>query len=371
MDFGFSDTQEHIKETAREFLAERYPPGKVRELAEARAYDDAIWQEVAELGWPGIAISEEHGGQGLGMVELVILCEQLGYACAPTPLLSNAAGGLAIAAAGSDAQRESTLPAVAQGSALATVGLASPGGSGRSASTEDSRGAGSLGQSLPGNGDTVLADFALVPDAAAASVIVLLGDGGGLIVDAGAASVEPVETIDPTRQYARVAADGGEELSGDLSAARDQVAVVLAAELTGVAQRAMEMAIAYSKEREQFGRAIGSYQAVSHRCAQMLYDVEEARSLTYYAAWTADAEPESLPLAASMAKARASDAAWAVTGASLQVHGGIGFTWEHDLHYLLKRARVGSQLYGTAAEHRDRVATLAGLSVEPGVPVGS
>ena len=117
-----------------------------------------------------------------------------------------------------------------------------------------------------------------------------------------------------------------------------------------------------AKERHQFDRPIGAYQAVSHTCAQMLYDVEEARSLTYYAAWAADAEPESLPLAASMAKARAGDAAWSVTKASIQVHGGIGFTWEHDLHFLLKRARAGAELFGTAGQHRDRVAELAGMA---------
>ena len=121
--------------------------------------------------------------------------------------------------------------------------------------------------------------------------------------------------------------------------------VALSAEMVGVAQRAMDMAVEYAKEREQFGRPIGSYQAVSHQCARMLYDTEEARSLTYYAAWTADAEPESLALAASMAKARASDAAWHVTASALQVHGGIGFTWEHDLQFWLKRAKVDGELF--------------------------
>ena len=138
--------------------------------------------------------------------------------------------------------------------------------------------------------------------------------------------------------------------------------IALAAELTGIAQRAMEMAVSYAKERQQFDRPIGAYQAVSHRCAEMLYDTEEARSLTYYAAWTADAEPESLPLAASMAKARASEAGWRVSAAALQVHGGIGFTWEHDLHFLLKRAKVGAELLGDPRMHRERVASLVGLA---------
>jgi alkylation response protein AidB-like acyl-CoA dehydrogenase len=141
--------------------------------------------------------------------------------------------------------------------------------------------------------------------------------------------------------------------------------VALAAELVGVAQRALEMAVDYARERKQFGRPIGSYQAVSHRCAEMLLEVETARSCTYYAAWAADAEPETLPLAAAMAKAYASDAGWRVTAAALQVLGGIGFTWEHDLHFLLKRARVDGALYGSAREHRERVAELSGLSRAP------
>jgi alkylation response protein AidB-like acyl-CoA dehydrogenase len=334
MDFGFNDEQEEIKRTAHEFLSARFPPEKVRELAEARAYDDALWREICELGWPGIAIDEAHGGQGLGMVELVILCEELGYACAPVPYLSNAAAGLAIEVAGSDEQREGWLPGIASGEAR-----------GAAAFTAD--------------------EEALVPDAEGAAVLVLPEGDGARLVQASDAQVEPLELIDSTRSYARVGADGGEVLPGDVAAAICRVFVAVAAELTGVAQRAIEMAVEYAKEREQFGRPIGSYQAVSHRCAQMLFDTEEARSLTYYAAWTADAEPESLPLAAAMAKARASDAAWSVTASALQVLGGIGFTWEHDLHFLLKRARTTGQLMGPARQQRESVADLVGLAAEP------
>ena len=155
---------------------------------------------------------------------------------------------------------------------------------------------------------------------------------------------------------------GGEPLPGDAAAALDRIATALAAELTGVAQRAMEMAVEYARDRKQFGRPIGAYQAVSHRCAQMLLETEGARSASYYAAWAADAEPETLPLAASMAKAYASDAGWRVTASSLQVHGGIGFTWEHDLHFFLKRAKADGILFGSAREHRERVAELSGLA---------
>ncbi|HSF02285.1 MAG TPA: acyl-CoA dehydrogenase family protein [Solirubrobacterales bacterium] len=330
MDFGFNDEQQAIKETARELLAKRSPFEKVREAAESRAYDDALWDEIRGLGWPGIAISQEHGGQGLGTVELAILCEELGYACAPTPFLSNASAGLLIEHAGSDEQRQRWLPGIASG---------------------EGRGAAAF---EPRSND-------LVPDAVGAAVLVLNDGDGAALVEAADAEIEPVELVDATRVYARVQDSGGDPLPGDIEAAADRSLVALAAELTGIAQRAMEMAIDYAKERQQFDRPIGAYQAVSHRCAGMLYEVEEARSLTYYAAWCADDEPGSLPLASSMAKARASDAAWRVTNDALQVLGGIGFTWEHDLHFLLKRAKVDAELLGDPRMHRERVATLAGL----------
>jgi len=331
MDFGFNDEQGAIKETAREMLAKRSPLSKVREAAEARTYDDALWKEICELGWPGIAIAEEHGGQGLGMVELVILCEELGYACAASPFLSNALTGLVIDAAGSDEQRDRWLPGIASGEARGSM-----------ATTGD--------------------DPALVPDADGAAVIMLDPMSSPQLVEASDATIEPVELIDATRAYARVTAPAGDALEGDAPAGFQRGAVALAAELVGVAQRALDLAVDYAKERQQFGRPIGAYQAVSHRCAGMLYDTEEARSLTYYAAWCAGAEPESLPLASHMAKARASEAAWSVTNNALQVLGGIGFTWEHDLHFLLKRAKVGSELLGDARMHRERVAALAGLA---------
>jgi alkylation response protein AidB-like acyl-CoA dehydrogenase len=331
MDFGFTDEQNAIKETAREMLAKRSPLSAVREAAESRTYPDALWSEIRDLGWPGIAIDEEHGGQGLGLVELVILAEELGYACAPTPFLSNAIAGLVIDSAASDAQRDRWLPGIASG---------------------EGRG------SIAGTGDQP----GLVPDAEGAAVIGLDPMTEPRLVEGSAAKIEPVELIDATREYARVSAAAGEPLDGDVARGLQLGAVALSAELVGLAQRAMNLAVDYAKERQQFGRPIGAYQAVSHRCAGMLYDTEEARSLTYYAAWCAGAEPQSLPLAAHMAKARASDAAWRVTNDALQVLGGIGFTWEHDLHFLLKRAKVGSELLGDARMHREQVASLAGLA---------
>jgi alkylation response protein AidB-like acyl-CoA dehydrogenase len=336
MNFDFSDDQQAIKRTASELLAERFKLEKVRELAEAGRYDDEVWAELCELGWPGIFVDEAHGGQGLGMVELVILMEELGYALAPLPFLSNAAAGLVIQHGGSDEQKERWLPGIASGDSRGTVGLLRNG------------------------------EAQLVPDADSAEVIVLLThEGPTTVVEASAAEVEQLETIDATRRFGRVRANGGEQLEVEGAPGVYAIPVAVAAELTGVAQRTLEMAVEYAREREQFGRPIGAYQAVSHRCAQMMLETESARSTTYYAAWTADAEPESLPLASSMAKAYASDAGWRVTASALQVLGGIGFTWEHDLHFFLKRAKVDGTLFGSAREHRDAVAELAGLSREP------
>ncbi len=326
MRFDFNDEQGEIKGTAKQFIASRFKADKVRELAEAGTYDDALWTEVSELGWPGIAISEEYGGQGLGMVELVVLCEELGFACAPLPLLSNAAAGLAIEAAGSDEQKAAYLPGIASGEGRVAVG-----------------------------------DSSIVLDGDGAEAIVVFGDDGAKIVAAADAELEPLDLIDSTRRYSRLVSGDGDALPGEIGDATNRMIVAVAAELVGLGQRAMEMAVEYAKEREQFERPIGAYQGVSHACAKMLYDVEEARSLTYSAAWAADAEPDSLPMAAAMAKARASEAAWDICKASIQVHGGIGFTWEHDLHFLLKRSRADAQLFGTAPQHKERVAALAGL----------
>jgi alkylation response protein AidB-like acyl-CoA dehydrogenase len=258
------------------------------------------------------------------MVELAALCEELGYACAPSPFLGTVGAALLLSA-GSEAQQAEWLPKLASGEAS--------GGFGNPAR--------------------------LFCDVPAADLIVAIDGGGATLASGG----ELVETIDATRLYGRLPEPDGEELGGtaDVDAARDRLTVAISAELTGVAQRAMEMAVEYARERQQFDRQIGAYQGVAHRCASMLQATEEARSLSYYAAWAADAEPESLPLAAAMAGARAADAAWEVTTSALQVFGGIGFTWEHDLQFWLKRARTTGRMLSAPGEHRERVAGLAGL----------
>jgi len=331
MNFELSQEQLAIKQAARDFLAAKADLRAVRRQVEAGTYDGALWDGIRAQGWTGIAIPEAHGGAGLGFVELAVVMEEFGYACAPAPLLSNAAAAILLDHAGSDAQREKWLGGIASGEKHASAG-------------------------------GVLRDgTALVPDADAAEVIVVVERDSARLVERASATVTPVVTIDPTRRYFRVEAGEGEPLPGDVGAALQRVEVVLAAELVGVAQRAMEMAVEYARARQQFGRPIGAYQAVSHRCADMLVDVESARSATYFAAWAADAEPETLALAASVAKAAAAENGWKVAASALQVHGGIGFTWEHDLHFFMKRAAADARLFGSVGEHRDRVAAVYGL----------
>jgi alkylation response protein AidB-like acyl-CoA dehydrogenase len=332
MHFDFNDEQKEIKSTAHEFLAARFKPEHVRELAEGDSpYSDDDWNAMRELGWPGIAISEEYGGEGLGVVELVILLEELGYFCAPAPFISNAYAGALIEAGGSDEQKSRWLPGIASGEARGAAEIA--------------------------------CDPEPIVGAAGGAAILVLADGAGAkLVEPGEAEMERIDMIDTSRAYYRARAEGGDPLPGDVSHARRVGQVAAAAELVGIAQGALDMAVAYAKERQQFGRPIGAYQAVSHRLADMLWEVEEARSLTYYAAWAAGAAPEQLQLASSMAKARASDAATSVTHNAIQVLGGIGFTWEHDIHFFLKRARLMAQMMGSAKTHRDNVATLVGLA---------
>lgn len=363
MYFDLTDEQQAIKATARDFLASRFKSERIREIAaSADGFDAAGWKEMSELGWPGLALPEEWGGQGLGIVDLAVLFEEMGYALAPSPLLSNTVAGLALALCGSDQQRERYLRPLASGERRGTVAL------------WDSDSPGTIGEftmAAEPDGDGVLLNGTktLVPDAAGADFfLVATADGRRHLVERGAAgvTVTPQESIDLTRRLSAVRFDGVRVAAEDSlpGAGEDyfpvfwRVCVALAAESTGVAQRTLEMAVSYAKDRQQFGRPIGAYQAVSHRCAQMLLETENSRSAVYGAAWAADAEPESLPLAAATAKAYASDAGWRVPNASIQVHGGIGFTWEHDLHFFLKRGRANAALFGDAKWHRERVADI-------------
>jgi alkylation response protein AidB-like acyl-CoA dehydrogenase len=342
MDFGLTDDQRDIQRTARDLLAERARPERVREHAEAGRSDEALWRELCELGWPGIAVSEEYGGQGLGRIELSILCEELGRTLAPVPFLASALAATVIEQAGSSEQQEHWLPGLASGETV-----------------------GALGASCGGTAELVIG-------APEAQVIVLIDeDLTARTLTPEQAEVSPLASIDPTRSAAHVSAteDAGETLSGDVSAGVDRALVAVSSELVGVCDRALEMTVAYVKERRQFGVPVGSYQAVSHRCAQMLLDTEKARATAAFAAWTADAEPGRLAEAAAMAKAAASDAGREVTASAIQAHGGIGFTWEADVHWLYKRAQLDAAQLGGAKHQRARLAGILAEQVSAS-PVG-
>jgi alkylation response protein AidB-like acyl-CoA dehydrogenase len=360
MNYDFTDDQQAIKRTAREFLEARYKPELIRELAgDERGFTDEGWAQIAELGWPGVMIPEEHGGLGLGAVELVVIFEELGYALAPTPLHSSVAAALLIDAGATDEQRSRWLERLAAGEARGAVALWDEGGS------PDPREA-----LTRADGERLTGVKIAVADAAGADVLVVAAAGGQhflLEPSAGGVEITSQESLDPTRKLYRIAFEGaqGEVLPGadpdGVAPAYAAISTALAAENVGVAQRTMEMAVEYAKDRKQFDRPIGSYQAVSHRCAQMLLEVEGARSLTYGAAWALDHEPETAVRAASMAKAYAGDAGFRVPASALQVQGGIGFTWENDLHFWLKRGKANAHAYGDSRWHRERVVELAGL----------
>ena len=325
MNFDLTEDQRDIRRTAREFLAARYPLDKVRRIA-IDGEADPHWDEIAELGWPDIA--------EFGMLELAVVAEQLGYSLAPTPLAATWAAKL-------------LYPAL---EGRGTVAMWDQDGSGDPETP-----------TLKANGGLTGVKIA-VPNADAADTLVVTAEGGRhFAVKAADATIEPARAIDATRPLFTVRFDGtpGEEITGtDWSRAWHGTAVMAAAESVGVAARVTQMAVEYAKERKQFGRAIGSYQAVSHACAQMFLETEGARNVAYWAAWALDHDPENASLASYCAKAYASDAAVNVTRSALQVHGGIGFTWEHDLHLFLKRAEANAHAFGDARWHREQVAEL-------------
>jgi len=373
MDFGFSEEQELLRGQARDFLDRQCPTAVVRTLmASERGYDDDMYRRMAELGWTAIPFPEEFGGLGLGMVDLTVVLEEMGRHVAPAPLQSAVGlAGMTLLHGASDEQKKRWLPGLAEGTSVGTVALAESSGRWDASGVQ-------LAARRDGAGYTLNGEKLYVTDAHVAEWMIVAartadgtsGDGVSLfVVDTAApgVTVRVVKSMDQTRRLCTVSLDavtvaadrlvGGEGRGWSvLRKGLDRALVAISAELCGTAQRAMELSVEYAKTRQQFGRPIGSYQAVAHRCADMLVQVESAKSLTYYAAWAVDNDVPEAALAAAMAKAYASDAARLVTGAAIQVHGGIGFTWEHDMHLFFKRAKWGETTLGDAVFHRERVA---------------
>jgi alkylation response protein AidB-like acyl-CoA dehydrogenase len=360
MELVVTEEQRELRDALRRFFADRSPSAEVRRLMEtAEGYDPKVWAQMAEqLGLQGLAIPEEHGGAGFGMRELVIVFEEMGAAVACAPFLAtiSAAAALQAGDGGHD-----LLPGIADGSTIATLAVAEEGGSWDVGAVQTRFEDGSLHGTKSFVVDGCVAGLVLV---AARD-----GDQVGLYaVDADAAGMTrtPLPTLDQTRKLARIVFDGTPARKvGGTDAVRhglDVAAVALAAEQLGGAQRTLDMTVEYAKVRHQFGRPIGSFQAIKHRCADMFVLVESARSAVLNAAAAADEGPEELPHAAALAKAYCSDAYFRTAGEAIQLHGGIGFTWEHDAHLYFKRAQSSRQLFGSPDAHRARLAALAGIT---------
>ena len=374
MNLGVSAEQRELRESVRRFLTERAPLTKVRELMEtADGTDPDVWRQAsAQLGLPGIAVPEEYGGAGFSFAEQAIVLEELGAALFTGPYLASAVlAATTLLASDDEEAKKDLLPGIAAGETVATLAFTEDGGSWdpasiRLAATKTTKN----GWRLDGHKSFVLdghaADLILVVAATETdgqlSLFAITGTADGLTRRA-------LPTLDQTRKLARLAFNHTPaRLVGEPGAARavldhtlDVAALALAAEQLGGAQRALDMAVAYAKVRQQFGRPIGSFQAIKHRCADLLLEVESLRSAVGYAAAAVAASSAELPVLAPLLKAYASEVYSHVAGENIQIHGGIGFTWEHDAHLYLKRAKASELFLGDASYHRERLATRIGL----------
>ncbi len=377
MDIGFTEEQELLRETARKFLEAECDSKFVRaRMAEPAATTDEFWQKLAGQGWLGILYPEEYGGSGLGLVDLVPLMEEMGRAVMPGPYLSSVLlGGAAIAEAGAPEQRRHWLPQIAAGGLKAALAWTEPAlrwdAGGITLSAREAGGGFSLSGTKLFVGDAHLADAVIV--AARTRDGSSLEDDISLFLmpkDTPGLSVSVLPTIDETRKLCEVRLDNvmlpasallGERHMGwdPLSRVVARATVALCAEMCGGAQRVLDMTVDFDKLRVAFGKPIGSYQGIKHQAADMLVAIENAKSLTYYAAWAFDEGEQDAALAVSMAKAQASDTYRKVAGTGIQLHGGIGMTWEHDLQLYFKRAKASEVAFGDATWHRERVARLA------------
>jgi alkylation response protein AidB-like acyl-CoA dehydrogenase len=366
MDFSFTPDQTLLKNSARAFLDEHCKPATVRLLwDDPRGESEAMWKEMAQLGWLGLALPEEHGGSGLGMVESAILLEELGRAVYPGPYWPTMLVADAIAEAGSHAQKQRWLPAIAGGGARAAVTLLDADLDWNPESTATRAEKVGAGWQLTGTKRYVawshVASVLLVPARTPEGLSLFLVDPA-----ASGIGVSPVMHMDPGTRVAHLTLERvpvrTEDVLGAPGSAAPRLARLLrrggagaAAEMLGCARRCLDMAVGYAKVREQFGQPIGSFQAIRHKCAEMLLETENTHSAVYYAAWALDAGAEDAASAASIAKAYAGDASRKVCGEAIQVHGGIGFTWEYDLHMYFKRAKALEAQYGDAEYHRELV----------------
>jgi alkylation response protein AidB-like acyl-CoA dehydrogenase len=377
VDFELSDDQRALQGAASALLGDRCPTTRVRQVADENSHlDGALWAAMAEQGWLAVELPEGAGGLGLGLVETVVLCEQLGRHVAPVPFLGTILASGALWSAVADGATDSSRPLGAAdvgtwierlttGEAVGAVAWS------RRPGALAARSGGATGWTASGRSDLVIYG----PSADVVIVFAETEEGPALFALAPDVSERPAPepAMDRTRTVGwlelvdqpalRV---GGSGSAGNLL---DRAATAVSAEMLGAADRVLEMTVAYAQDRVQFGRPIGGFQAVKHRCADMLVDVEGMRSATYYAGWAVGAGDAEASSAASVAKVWSSDAARRVMASGLQVHGGIGFTWEHDLHLFLKRSQLDQGSFGDAGLHRERLAGILRRRAEAGLPV--
>ncbi len=366
MDFTHSDEQIMLRDGARRFLAEQCSKDRVREVVETDSgYDGGLWKGIAEQGWTAMHIPESYGGAGFTYAETAIVLHELGRALAPVPFLSSAVLATeALLAGGNEEQKAEWLPALASGDAIGTIAIAEPGGGWEE---------GAVGATAEPSGDgyaiTGVKSFVTAGHVADLLIVAArTGDHVGLFLVRGAdAAATKLVTLDTTRTQATVELSKTRAMRLGVASweaverVYDVARTALSVEQVGGLERTLEMAVEYAQERKQFGRAIGSFQAVKHLCADMLVALESARSASAYAVWALATDSDELAVAAPLAKAYCSEAFFKAAGDSIQIHGGIGFTWEHDAHLYFKRAKSTELLFGSPAKQRAVLADRIGL----------
>jgi alkylation response protein AidB-like acyl-CoA dehydrogenase len=371
MNFAFTEEQEELRSTIRSFLESKSPESAVREQMETEVgYDAAVWNQMAEqMGLQGLHIPEEYGGSGFGYVELGIVLEEMGRALLCAPFFSSVVlAANTLIHSGDEAAKQAHLPGIASGETIAALAFTEPSGKWDEAGITMPATASGDGYTLSGVKSFVIdgtqANLIIVAARTAAGVSLFAVDG-----DAAGLTRESLSTMDQTRKQARLTFDNTPAtlIGGDgggwsiLSTVLDLAAIGLAAEQVGGAQFVLEMAVQYAKDRVQFGRPIGSFQAIKHKCADMLLEVESAKSAAYYGLWCASEMNDELPSVASLAKAYCSEAYFHATAENIQIHGGIGFTWEHPAHLYFKRAKSSELLFGDPTYHRELLAQRIGI----------
>jgi alkylation response protein AidB-like acyl-CoA dehydrogenase len=377
VNFTFTEEQEELRHSVRAFLEDQSPEDAVREQMDSESgYDPKVWSQMAEqMGLQSVIIPEEYGGAGFGHVELTIVLEEMGRALLCAPYFSTVVlAGNAILESGDEIAKRSLLPGIATGETKATLALIGPSGvwdaSGVEVTASKTSGASDEAGAYRLTGESM---FVLDGHIADLILVVARTEGGvslfHLESEAAGLTRTPLSTLDQTRKMARLSFDGtpasrlGPENGGweIIERVLDLAAVGLAAEQVGGAQFVLDMAVQYAKDRVQFGRPIGSFQAIKHKCADMLVDVESAKTAAYFAAQCAQESRDELPPNASLAKAFCSEAYFRVASENIQIHGGIGFTWEHPAHLYFKRAKSSQLLFGDPAHHREQLAQRVGF----------